>query len=302
MISWVTKRFLMSNKGSLRVMGAIAAIGLLLSVATFIVTISVVGGFETQYRQSIIAFSSHIVYSGLDHDIPNESEQIMKLSEDNQLNVTSVYPYDYREGLIVGPTQMRGVAIKGLDLRSIYERENISLNYSGERKQLIADFDAGEGIILGKRMADMIGVSIGGTIKLLLPDTGIDHLQDAESLSTLLKPFRVIATFETGLYDQDGQCLWMPLQTTDQLFHMNGLVSGLEISLQDPAKARMVAETIQNESDEERMVMSWEEMNWTLFEAIRLERILFFIVMSILVTVAAFNLIGAIVIRLLYKT
>jgi len=211
--------------------------------------------------------------------------RISKLLELSQRGIVAVNPFIYREGLVVFNGQIRGIIIKGVEPTGFKKVNNVD-----------AQVPEGENISLGLQLANELGVKKGDSIRIMLPE----HWEDGRA--GRFKELVVTDTFETGMYDFDSQFALLNLDAAQKIFNAPNKVSGIEIKLDDWEKSRAVSNRMEREFIYPFYVTNWQELNRSLFEAVKLEKIMFIIIMGALVIVAAFNIIGTVMLRILYKT
>lgn len=221
----------------------------------------------------------------------NKIVQILKLS---QKGIVGVNPFIYREGLLIYKGQIRGVVVKGVDPAGAKAVSNMKISLLPPPGSGGSDEPAP--IILGLRLAGDMGIKAGERVRLMLPE----HWQEKSAKG--FEEFRVISTFETGMYDFDSQFILLNLKTAQKIFNAPDTVSGVEIKLDDWKKSPLFATRIGKEFSYPLYATHWQELNRSLFEAVKLERLMFIIIMGALVVVAAFNIIGTVMLRILYKT
>ena len=188
-------------------------------------------------------------------------------------------PFIYRESMLVSNGVVKGVVIKGVDFKRLSSVSNISIKRFG---------GVAGSVFLGTALAAKLGITGPSSINIL---TGSDKFQK----------LNISGTFESGLYDYDSQFVLMPIPNVQQLFDMKDGVTGIEITATDPDMAPVVADMFGAEFPYPYQVTHWAELNRPIFEAIHLEKIMFAVIIGTLVLVAMFNIIGMLVLRVLYK-
>jgi lipoprotein-releasing system permease protein len=213
-------------------------------------------------------------------------EKILKMS---RRGIIGVNPFIYREGLLIHKGQIRGIMIKGVDSVGMKKVSNMDVTFEQSD-------DEGSRIVLGSYLAKEIGAKTGDQVRLMLPK----HW--SESGAKGFQKFIVSGTFESGMYDFDSQFALLDLREAQKIFGVSDRVSGFEIKLDDWEKSGAVAMSLEQEFPYPMYASDWRELNKSLFEAVKLEKLMFLIIMGALVIVAAFNIIGTVMLRILYKT
>jgi len=222
-------------------------------------------------------------------------DAIVKIVRQSEIGIVAVNPFVYREGLLIHKGDIRGIAIKGVDLKHMSD-------FSGTTITMFDAVSSPEGedplpmIVLGEQLVSEISAEPGDSIRLMLPE----HWKEGSRES--FKEFRLGGSFESGMYDFDSQFVLLDIDDARSLFGLNDVASGFEIKLDDWEKAPIFAGRLEKEFPYPIYASHWQEMNQSLFEAVKLEKVMFAIIMGALVIVAAFNIIGTIMLKVLYKT
>lgn len=206
-----------------------------------------------------------------------------------QSGIIGISPFIYREGLLIHKGKIRGIMIKGINPTDFEKISRMNIDFG----------DAGnidKGIVLGSFLSKELGAEKGDKVRIMLPQ----HW--SERGATSFDEFVVAGTFESGMYDFDSQFAILDLEVAQKIFDAAGKISGIEIKLDDWKKSQIMAMTLEREFPYPIYASDWRELNKSLFEAVKLEKLMFIIIMGALVIVAAFNIIGTVMLRILYKT
>lgn len=249
-----------------RGMHAIVIAGISLSIAALLVMLAVLRGFETEYQKSLLDFNAHVVIppqEGLDI-----SEEKIRSTLPKEM-IKKVEPFLYRETLLIHDGKIRGVILKGLR--------------SG----------ASDSLVLGKALAEKLGENIQ-QVKLMIP-------KNRQLTSKDIRTLPVAGTFQTGLYEFDSQFALISLAELQKLFGLSENIYGFEIQLTDAGQAPAIAKKLEENLGPAVLVQHWVELNRPLFEAIRLEKWAFRILLGLMIFVAALNLIAAVLLAIFRK-
>ncbi len=290
-IFWIAFRNLFSRRFRAKhsAIGWIALLGLLLAVAIQTVSLSILGGFEEAFTRSILGFNAHLV-------LMREGE-ITHLSEvENKLNawkspqgIIAETPFLYREGILTHQSQVRGVVIKGIDPFTFQNVYDVHFQYFPEEKTKVPT------LLLGKDLADSLGVNEKNReVSLLSPVGSLKKIN--------FKKFEVAGIFTTGLYEYDSQFSFMNLKAAQTFFKAENTITGIEMKLGDWERAPRLAEKIENELGLPFQVIAWQELNQDIFQALKLEKKNFFLIMGLIILVASGNLMGLMVIFMIHQS
>lgn len=295
-ISW---RHLCSRKSQkfISLITFISIGGVALGVMALIVVIAVMTGFGQNLRDKILGTNSHIVVTqamsnGME-DYENVLEKVKTVPQ-----VKNAAPFILKQVMLTFGQRSSGVVIRGVDP----EREaNISdlqknltegkLSYLDHAPQSAADQEAGiqrKGIILGKELARNLGVYTGDILGILSPSVRMTPL----GIIPKIKIVEVVGIFESKMYEYDANLAFISISSAQSLFSMNNRVTGIEIKVADIDAAGKIAETIKDKLGRPYFVRDWMQMNKNLFSALKVEKVTMFIILILIILVAAFNIIS----------
>ncbi len=268
-----------------------------MGVMALIVVIAVMTGFGQNLRDKILGTNSHIVVtqamsSGME-DYENVLEKVKTVPQ-----VKDAAPFILKQVMLTFGQRSSGVVIRGVDP----EREaNISdlqknltegkLSYLDHAPQSAADQEAGiqrKGIILGKELARSLGVYTGDILGILSPSVRMTPL----GIIPKIKIVEVVGIFESKMYEYDANLAFISISSAQSLFSMNNRVTGIEIKVADIDAAGKIAETIKDKLGRPYFVRDWMQMNKNLFSALKVEKVTMFIILILIILVAAFNIIS----------
>jgi len=263
----------------------IAVGGTALGVAVLIVTLSVMSGFQNDIRKKILGVQPHIIVMRIDgrafKDYIN-TEYKIKMNK----NVLSVSPFIYRQGIIrsLGSKSTTGIVVKAIN----YENENKTLALSNQIVVSDMNFDkkkiGKKSIILGSDLAKNISVDAGDKVILMFPDNFYDIPKMYE--------FVVSAVIQSGMYDFDSSMGFIDLEEGQRLFLMQNEVTGLDVHTNNFYNALKVSLELQKSLSYPYMTKTWIEMNKNIFSALKLEKAMMFLVLLLIILIAAFNIIS----------
>jgi lipoprotein-releasing system permease protein len=304
-VLFLAKKYLGStSKRGIRFVLRLALIGVALGVATLTLTQTVLSGFEKTFRDSILGFNAHLVLLKEGEMKDPKAEERHLLSGQEQ-KVKALTPFLYREALVIAHGKVKGTVLKGIDpltFGRVYAVKIRPLDKSQVPANIEDLLNAPRDIptlVLGADLAEELGVEQPGEkVKVFLPsqETGFHPGEKTFQL------FEVTGTFSTGLYEYDHGFAFANLAVLQKLFGVPGVVSGLELKLVDPLIAESLAQEIKAKAGSSYDAVSWEKLNGPLFKALRLERWAFFVIMAMVVAVAAFNIIGVLLLMIFEKS
>jgi lipoprotein-releasing system permease protein len=280
--------------------------GVMLGVMALIIVLAVMTGFEDDLRNKILGTNSHAVIlkrGGIGmNEYKEVIEKVRKVSQ-----VTAAAPFVFNQVMVNSNTNSAGVVIRGIDPDAESEVTDLSKNMvTGTIAQLKEQFDnpesetgpKREGIIIGMELARLLGILVGDDITVVSP-TGT---QLPSGPVPKLKKFRLVGIFNSGMFEYDSSLVYISLTAAQKFFNMKDSVTGVEVKVRDPYEAPEVADQIEEILGLEYTIRDWAEMNSNLFSALKLEKIAMFIILVLIVLVAAFNIASTLIMMVMEKT
>ena len=282
----ITFRFLKARKkdGFLNIISIFSFIGISLGVAVLIIVMSVMNGFRTELINKIIGFNPHITVK------PYESKYINpdKLNSPELNSVSkNLISSNTSEAIVINSNNSKGIILRGYKSNDFSKLSIINnKNFLGNKKNLKND-----NISIGKELSFILDVKIGDNISLM-SSSGIDTIIGSLPKQ---KVFKVVSLFESGLVDFDSNVVFMNLDTLEEFSNLKNSDRNLEIYLKNPQNIEKQKEIVQKVFPDE-FIYSWSDMNSSLFSALKVERNVMFIILSLIIIVAAFNIISGLTI------
>ena len=287
----VTLRFLRSRKkdGFLNVISIFSFIGIGLGVAVLIIVMSVMNGFRTELVNKIIGFNSHLTIKPYSKKIDINKLQNEKILNNLKYSLES----NSGEAVILKNDTTKGILLRGYSKLDFEKLEIINNeNFNGIKNSLQKD-----SISIGKELSFSLDLEIGDNVVLMSPtslDTIIGSLPRQKS-------FIITSIFDSGLADFDNNVAFINLNSLEEFFNYSSDDRNLELFLKDPQNIENQKEITQRIFEDE-FVYSWADMNSSLFSALKVERNVMFIILSLIIIVAAFNIISGLTILVKNKT
>ena len=270
--------------------------GVALGVMALIVVLSVMSGFEKDLRDKILGTNAHVVLlrfgEGGITDVDKLLPRITPLP-----HVAAAAPFTLHQVMLTSRHGVMGVVLRGIDPEREGQVTDLARNMKkGSLDALSRD---GEGIILGKSLAASLGISIGDPVNVVSPvGGGVTPL----GMAPRVKQFTVVGVFEAGMYEYDAGLAYIPIPAAQTFFRMGKSVTGVEIKLDDIYQAPQVAGQMQEELRFPFYTRTWMEMNKNLFSALKLEKTVMFIILVMIVLVAAFGVVSTLTMLVMEKT
>ncbi len=270
--------------GFLSLMSGASIFGIALGMVVLITTIAVMTGFQEEYRTRLLGMIAHATVSGVGEPLENWQDAIAKAKKDPR--VIGAAPYVEREAMLQGNSQ-QGAAILGV----LPDRES---EVSVLSKKMIAgrlsDLQPGKfDIILGKELAMQLGVGVGDKVNVLVAEGNVTPI----GFIPRAKAFTVVGVFEAGFQDYDLKLAVMHMADAQRLLRMGDGVSGVRLKLADLWQAYVVARDLADRMGGLYRVRDWSRDNVNMFTALRTEKTMMFLILSLIVLIAAFYLLSS---------
>lgn len=299
---FIAKRYLRSKRRTkfISLITYISIIGIVIGVAALIIVLSVMNGFEDQVRSRFLGADAHVkVLAFHDNGIKHYGHIINEIKSTPYLKTMS--PFISEKGLIKSKRTQAGMVVRGIDPASAKEvidlSKNVIFGSLDFEQSAETTGDSLPGIVLGFQLAQRLQVILGDEVAVFSL-AGVRHFRDVPTV----KKFRVSGYFETGLYEFDDRIAYISIKSAQQLYQMESKVSGIWIKLNHYSKAETVAEKIEKKIGYPYQVMTWKDMNPNLFAWMKIEKWAAFIILSLIITVAAFNIVSTLIMVTLEKT
>jgi lipoprotein-releasing system permease protein len=291
---FVADRYLRSKKrtGFISLITWISVAGVGLGTAVMIVVLSVMNGFEQEVRARIVGTNASLIVLRYDRDTVPEADSVAAVIA-RVPDVEGVAPFVYGKGLVRAGNRADGVIIKGVDLERERSVTTIAENVAPEVTSLNVPVGEPPAIILGRAVADRLRASVGEEVLLASP---FNNIAGPLGLYPKLRKFRVAGIFTSGLYEYDSSLCFISLGQSQSLFGLGRDVTGIEVRIRDMFAAEALKERVLDALGQYPFrINTWIDLNENLFLWMKLEKIGMGLILLLIVLVAAFNIVGVLV-------
>jgi lipoprotein-releasing system permease protein len=274
--------------------------GVTVGVMALIIVIAVMAGFESDLKSRILSVESHIVlmrHGGRFTDYAKINDWIGGVD-----GIAASTPFILSQIMIRSASGMSGAVIRGIVPESagkvITAIGPDGLKALSDRSTANPSPSDVPTVVLGKELMKNLGVARGDTLHILSPRGMISPA----GLIPVMKRFQVVGEFESGMYEYDGSIAYIHLNDAQKFLHMEDAITGIEVRVNDIYKAREISETISGHLGFPYWCRDWMQMNRNLFSALKLEKTVMFIILALIILVAAFNIAGSLIMMVMEKT
>lgn len=292
----LVRRYLLPGKGEgfIFLVASISLIAVALGVAALIIVMSVMNGFRAELFDKIVGLNGHAVVQGYDGRLA-DWQQIADTAKKTP-GVTSALPLIEQPLMATANGRFDGIIVRGMRVEDIRANKTLSGNVlSGDIRTITP---GGNRVAIGSRLADTLGLYPGAQITLWNPEGRSTVMGTVPREVT----YTVGAVFEIGVYDYDKAFVVMPMQDAQQLLLMGNQVGSIEIQTSNPDRVSEILAPLQPLVHGKGQIVDWRQLNSALFEALEVERVAMFVVLSLIVLVAVFNILSSLIMLVRAKT
>ncbi len=294
----IAYRYLRSarQEGFVSVIAGFSFVGIALGVATLIIVMSVMNGFRQELFDRITGMRGHLLVQGIDKPITNYQQATQMISKIP--GVQSAYPLIDRQAIVMFHSQARGMSVQALTQADLERKTLVSKNI---KYGMLAGFE-GDKVLVGIRLAEQLHLKVGDRLLVMVPEG------TTTAFGTLpkQKSFQVHGIFEVGMNDYDKNIMFMPLATAQNLFKLADQVSHIEIFISHPETAPYLAQSLNQALDQTwpglLQAVDWQHSDAQIFHAVQVERNVMFLILTLIIVIAAFNIISSLIMLVKDKT
>jgi lipoprotein-releasing system permease protein len=275
------------QEGFISVIAWFSLVGIALGVATLIIVMSVMNGFRQELLERILGINGHLsVYGPVAGQMTDYQPMLKKLVDLD--GVISVNPLIEGQVMASAKGVAKGALVRGISAEDLAKRKIVATNI---KQGSLADFKGDDVVIIGSRLAQNMGVRVGDKLTLISPKGNVT----AFGTVPRMRAFKIVGTFEIGMYEYDSGFVFMPLEAAQIYFRMPEGVSNIEVFIKNPDDAPDMGLRVTRELKGQVRVHDWQRANASFFNAIQVERNVMFLILTLIILVAAFNIISSLI-------
>ena len=284
----IAGRYLRSRRkeGAISIIAGFSFLGIMLGVATLIIVMAVMNGFRQELMGKILGVNGHIIVQAMDQPLTDYADVTTRFS--GVPGVKLAIPMVEGQALASSATNAGGVLVRGLRGEDL---DKLAIVKNNIQAGSIADFDKSKGVVIGRRMAEQLGLSLGDVITLVSPRGAVTPM----GTTPRIKGYPVTAIFEIGMSEYDGVMVFMPLSEAQAYFNKPQNVTSIEIYLDNPDDVASTRPDIEAAAERQILIQDWRQRNMTFFSALEVERNVMFMILTLIVLVAALNIISGLI-------
>ncbi len=281
----VALRYLRARRaaGFVSVIAGFSFLGISLGVATLIVVMSVMNGFHIELMSKIIGINGHVFLQGVETPLTDYDEVIERISKVKGLKIA--LPMVESAAGVSSPFQQSGALVRGIREKDIKRLPGIAENV---KVGSLDGFDTGEGVAIGQKLAENLSVRIGDRVTILTARGS----QTPFGVAPRIKSYPVVAIFQIGVSEFDGIFVFMPFEEAQAFFNKEGEASLIEAFVDEPERMDEMRQRLDATIGRPMMMTDWRQRNKSFFDALKVERTVMFFILTLIVLVAALNIIS----------
>ena len=281
-------RYLRSRRkeGFISVIAGFSFLGIMLGVATLIIVMAVMNGFRHELLDKILGLNGHLLIQPIESPLTDYAPVADRVSR--VPGVILAAPIVEGQALASSPFNASGVLVRGMRGADLVRLGSIGNNII---QGTLTGFDEGQGVLIGKRLADQLSLRVGDSITLVAPRGAVTPM----GTTPRIKPYKVAAVFEIGMSEYDSAFVYMPLPESQAYFNRAGDVTAIEIYTDEPDRVDGFRTLISAAAQRPIFMVDWRQRNATFFNALQVERNVMFLILTLIVLVAALNIVSGLI-------
>jgi lipoprotein-releasing system permease protein len=274
------------KEGFISVIAGFSFLGIMLGVATLIIVMAVMNGFRKELLDKILGLNGHLLVQPLESPMTDWKEVAERISGVSGIRLA--VPVVEGQALASSPFNASGVLVRGIRADDLNRLTSIAKNL---KQGTLEGFDEGQGVAIGRRLADQLSIHAGDSVTLVAPRGAVTPM----GTTPRIKPYKVAAVFEIGMSEYDAAFVFMPLAEAQAYFNRASDVTSIEVYTSDPDKIDVFRKTVTEAAGRPVFLVDWRQRNATFFNALQVERNVMFLILTLIVLVAALNIISGLI-------
>ncbi|MFZ3337723.1 MAG: lipoprotein-releasing ABC transporter permease subunit [Xanthobacteraceae bacterium] len=274
------------KEGFISVIAGFSFLGIMLGVATLIIVMAVMNGFRQELLTKILGLNGHLLIQPLESPLTDYAAVADRVSK-----VPGIYlaaPLVEGQALASSPFNASGVVVRGMRGADLMKLTQVSKNI---KQGTLAGFDDGQGIAIGARLAEQLSVRAGDNLTLVAPRGAVTPM----GTTPRIKAYKIAAVFEIGMSEYDSAFVFMPLTEAQAYFNRNGDVTAIEVYTDNPDRIDSFRKAVTDAAGRPIYMVDWRQRNATFFNALQVERNVMFLILTLIVLVAALNIVSGLI-------
>ena len=274
------------KEGFISVIAGFSFLGIMLGVATLIIVMAVMNGFRKELLDKILGLNGHLLIQPLEKPLTDWEEVASRVAGAQGIRLAA--PIVEGQALASSPFNASGVLIRGIRLMDLEKLPSVANNI---KQGSLKGFDEEQGVAIGRRLADQLSLRSGDNITLVAPRGAVTPM----GTTPRIKVYKIAAVFEIGMSEYDNAMVFMPLKEAQAYFNRAGDVTAIEVYTDNPDRVDRYRKVVQDAAQRPIFMIDWRQRNATFFNALQVERNVMFLILTLIVLVAALNIVSGLI-------
>src|SRR6478672_11791907 len=274
------------QEGFISIIAGFSFLGIMLGVATLIIVMAVMNGFRKELLGKILGLNGHLLVQPLESPLTDYKEVAERIAKIDGIRLA--VPIVEGQALASSPFNAAGVLVRGIRGDDLAGLTSIAKNI---KQGTLEGFDQGQGVVIGRRLADQLTLRAGDNITLVAPRGAVTPM----GTTPRIKVYKVAAVFEIGMSEYDNAMVFMPLKEAQAYFNRAGDVTAIEVYTDNPDRVDRYRSAVQDSAQRPIFIIDWRQRNATFFNALQVERNVMFLILTLIVLVAALNIVSGLI-------
>ncbi|MBV8921814.1 lipoprotein-releasing ABC transporter permease subunit [Bradyrhizobium sp.] len=274
------------REGFISVIAGFSFLGIMLGVATLIIVMAVMNGFRKELLDKILGLNGHLLVQPLESPLTDWKDVADRISQVQGIRLAA--PVVDGQALASSPFNASGVLVRGIRSDDLNNLTSIAKNV---KQGTLDGFDSGQGVAIGRRLADQLSLHAGDSLTLVSPKGAVTPM----GMTPRIKPYKVAAVFEIGMSEYDSGMVFMPLSEAQGYFNRNSDVTAIEVFTTNPDRIDVFRKAVTEAAGRPVFLVDWRQRNSTFFNALQIERNVMFLILMLIVLVAALNIVSGLI-------
>ena len=274
------------REGFISVIAGFSFLGIMLGVATLIIVMAVMNGFRQELLSKILGLNGHLLIQPLESPLTDYAAVVDRISKVDGIYLAA--PLVEGQALASSPFNASGVVVRGMLGADVMKLSQIANNI---KQGTLDGFDNGQGLAIGRRLAEQLSVRAGDNLTLVSPRGAVTPM----GTTPRIKAYKIAAVFEIGMSEYDSAFVFMPLAEAQAYFNRAGDVTAIEIYTNDPDHIDQFRQPVTDAAARPIYMIDWRQRNATFFNALQVERNVMFLILTLIVLVAALNIVSGLI-------
>jgi lipoprotein-releasing system permease protein len=274
------------KEGFISVIAGFSFLGIMLGVATLIIVMAVMNGFRQELLDKILGLNGHLLIQPLESPLTDWEQVAERVATVPGVRLAA--PIVEGQALASSPFNAAGVLVRGIRADDLAKLGSIARNI---KQGSLEGFDQSTGVAIGRRLADQLTLRAGDSITLVAPRGAVTPM----GTTPRIKPYKIVAVFEIGMSEYDAAFVFMPLTEAQAYFNRRGDVTAIEVYTNNPDHIGDFRKPVSEAANRPVFMIDWRQRNSTFFNALQVERNVMFLILTLIVLVAALNIISGLI-------